>query len=178
MVFSSCNNIKWVQRVWQDKKAEKSHGGSQWGERPWKRKSCYCRQQVPPAFSATPWKTGASKPCAPAVPAAQIISQTQNKGQNLILEELENETQLKLDCRRHPSCTSNLGAYQCHTAAHPGCSTSLFALCPNRCPPSVQAQSFPQHCWGWAAAGWMTGLQEWAHTPWGHELLPTLCNPK
>lgn len=74
-------------------------------------------------------------PCAPAVPAAQIMSQTQNEGQNLILEEVKNETLLKLGCRRHPPCTSNLGAYQCRTAGHPGCSTSLLPLCPSRCPP-------------------------------------------
>lgn len=65
------------------------------GERDGAGKSCYCREQVPPAFPAAPWKTSASSSCATTggvpVPAAQIPSQTENGGQKLILEEGKNE---------------------------------------------------------------------------------------
>lgn len=75
--------------------ADKSHGGKQWGERESAGKSCYCREQVPPAFPAAPWKTSTSTSCATTmavpVPEAQISSQTENEGQKLILEEGKSE---------------------------------------------------------------------------------------
>lgn len=65
------------------------------GERDRAGKSCYCREQVPPAFPAAPWRTSTSALCATTtavpVPAAQIPSQTEREGQKLILEEGKNE---------------------------------------------------------------------------------------
>lgn len=65
------------------------------GEREHAQKSCCCREQVPPASLAAPWKTSNSTLCATTmavpVPAAQIPSQTEKEAQKVILEEGKNE---------------------------------------------------------------------------------------
>lgn len=79
-------------------------------ERPRKEKLLLQRAS-PTCLLRRTWKRSASTPRAPAraAAAAQILSQTQSEGQNLILEETR---LLKRGCKRQPSCTSNPGTHQ------------------------------------------------------------------
>lgn len=103
------------------------------GERDHAEKSCYCREQVPPASPAAPWRTSTCTSCATTtavpvpVPAAQIPSQTENEGQNLILEEGKNKALKQLGWSNHPSCANSPGA-QHPPPGHPG-SALPFSLC-------------------------------------------------
>lgn len=122
-------------------------------ERPRKEKLLLQRAS-PTCLLRRTWKRSASTPRAPAraAAAAQILSQTQSEGQNLILEETR---LLKRGCKRQPSCTSNPGTHQRCTLW-----TTWLRCFPPALPqplPLAWARGFPQCCWAQAAAGGVRG---------------------